>query len=706
MTGERDGQHTSRTIELFFDCESIPEITWRVRRASFVEKLNASYSLQLGLATDAPDAEPMRLLGQSCRLTMRRGASERYVTGIVTELRQGSTQTDAITTNVVVEPALESLRPRINTRIFQDVTVPEILARILGEGLAPLGRTLSMSLERDYERQEHRTQYDESDLDFCHRLIQEEGLLYWFEFDGTAERMILADHHAGYGRIESLDDKLLLFSDYEDGSSEHEYVNELLMRSVQSPSQEHAHLFDWASSSIVVGDDSAEPDETIAIAQTSGASVAEGLSTVMGMSIARSFELFGHPQPDLDGNYLVLHVEHGFDEGGSRYQNRFRCIPAGVPFRPRLSRAKPKIHSVQLARVVGPEGESIHVDALARVQVRFEWDLHGRGDDLRSSWVRVAQPWAGAGAGTLFLPRVGSEVIVSFINGDPDRPLITGAVYGADNPPPLTLPEERTKTTIRSLSMPGAERSSEISFDDRVGGEQLAIHAGHDLNQTVEHNSMSLVYGNRNSQVQGDQSETIGGDRSLSVRGWRSVTVGSSNRLVIGGSQRVAIGGSEDVDGVTGAALDVSGDYRLDASGLVEIRAPAGIKLSSGDAAILIVDGKITLTSGQGASLTLDAEALLGSLQGGDLRVNGAILARSSQGSQIRLDADAALQGASEVRVTAPRAKVEGSATAEMTGGVGSVKADPGGVTVAGPKGSVKVDPGGLNVSGSKVSIR
>ncbi len=579
--------------ELSFQCDAAGGVNWIVQSATLIEKISDPYLLSVRLRTPDTDAEPSQMLGQSCTLTIVRGSSLRQVTGIISEIQEGSTYSETVTATLTVEPALEALRHRANTRIYQEMTVPDILELVLNEGLSEYQRSVELRLSRTYPTCEYRTQYNESDLAFCHRLMQEEGIFYWFEFEGSEEKLVLADNAGEYGQIESIHDSLLLFSQQEGGAGGQEYVYELHALSQVLPTKVVTRHFDWTHPSVPIegdsstsdsgggGDDrpngaridpereiyqhdhyalthheydgetygSNDVDDQVSLRrelQASEAFLASGRSTVFGMTVGAVFEMLGHPQSDLDGRYLVLSVTHRFDAQGVNYENQFQCIPEGVPYRPKRTAPKPRVNSVQTATVVGPSGEEIHTDNHGRIKVQFHWDREGANDEHSSCWIRVMQPWAGAGWGFLFIPRIGMEVIVNFINGDPDLPMVMGSVYNGENPPPYTLPDEKTKSTIKTNSSLGGGGFNELRFEDKAGEEEIYTHAQKDYNEVVEHDHTTTVHHDQTNTVDNDQTQEIGQNQTEHVGASQTMTVDAARTVHVKGHFKETVDQGEE----------------------------------------------------------------------------------------------------------------------------------------------------------------
>ena len=626
-----DTQH----VQLLFECDATSDTTWFVGNARFNEGLNRPYTLELQLSTTNEKAEPINLLGQSCSLTMTRGTQSRLVTGMISEVEEGSTHPTRIATNIVVEPAFQALRHRVDTRIFQNETVPQILEKVIGKALEPYNRKVELKVSRTYAACEYRTQYDETDLDFCHRLMEEEGIFYFFDFSGTTEKLVLADDKSNYGEIKSIHEntlsKVLLHTPAGGGVGGHEYVGDLHLFSQLRPTKVAMKFFDWTHSTAPQEGDSSsgekaedfplgsrlEParetyehdDRAITFSeydegkrayekndvkdqtkirrqsQAFDGAVADGSSSVFLMTVGAIFELINHPWPDLNGKFLVISCTHTYVGGeGSHhgYENEFRCIPEAVTFRPKRRTPKPRIESIETATVVGGSGEEITTDKHGRIKVQFHWDRKGENNDGSSCFMRVLQPWAGQGWGHVFIPRHKMEVEVVFINGDPDKPLVLGAVYNDQNTPPYTLPDEKTKSTIKTSSSLGGKdtKYNELRFEDKAGSEQIFTRAQKDYdevilnchttsvgaNQTnkVHRNQKQVIDVDQTEQVVGKQTMTVegeGGNRKVYVKGAFTETIGKGHKRKVTGGVKETITGGETRT-VHGAVTETIGTTR------------------------------------------------------------------------------------------------------------------------------------------------
>jgi type VI secretion system secreted protein VgrG len=368
------------------------------------------------------------------------------------------------------------------------------------------------------------------------------------------------------------------------------------------------------------------------------------------------------------------------------YRNSFKCIPSTVPYRPPEVENPPKIRGIHLATVVGPDSDNVETDIHGRVRIRFHWDRDSKlSFSERMCWARVLQPWAGAGFGTVFIPRIGMEVIVQFVDGDIDRPIVMGAAYNNYNSPPILLPKKKTQSTIKTRSVPAKKDLNgynQLTFEDASGNEEIYIHAQKNMREEVLHDHSVTVRNDETLNINGNQTQTIGKDQTETVTGQQTLTVNKNRTVTIKGSQSVNISGEGAAEGVSGSKLNITGDYKIDASKTIEEQAPNHIKLTCGGSSIEIKPGQITIKAGDGAEITLDANALMKS---------------ANEASKVELMGnDALLKGNATAKVDGP--------TATLAGGDGNVEAGPTGLKASGNM----VDVAGTtlaNICASQVKI-
>lgn len=745
-----------------FTSQGDPQAAWRVVRVQVREELSSLYSCTLELATDELFTDPDLMLGAACEFVMERGPLARRLCGIVHRVEHMGIQAGHLLSRVQIAPALWALSQRADSRIFQEQTVPQILRKVLSEGLEPFNRCCRLKLQREYPRREYCVQYQESDLDFILRLMEEEGIAFYFDHTGSREELILVDTNESFPPCETLDGGAIPIAGPEAGTHVVETVRTFDWSHELQPTSVVVRDFDWTRpsfnltkqarskdgrgqereqylypASLTIGD----YDKSINRYTKEDGSIQAGLrrqaykarerrglgrSNVIGFTPGLTYELLGHGRPGLDQRYLLTSVEHlgeapeelpgdelvSRSSTAERYANRFECIPLAVPFRPERRRPRPRLLGAQTAKVVGPSGEEIWTDAHGRIKVQFHWDREGRSDERSSCWVRVAQLWGGTAWGCVFLPRIGMEVIVEFLEGDPDRPLVIGCVYNGQNPPPYALPEHKTRSTIKTSSTPGGSGSNELRFEDAAGQEEVFLHAQKDLNEVVKHdhsttvhanqtitvhaNQATTVHASQTNTVDGNQSESIGGEQSLKVVGNRSKQVERSETVSINQDRTVQIVGCE--------TTTIQGQRTEAVGGLEQLKLDGGREVTVKENDKLTVEGQreTQITSTDSLSVADKYEIKANSTQlvfdSGkvDLTANSHITISSA--------ATVSIHAANELTLTCGSAllKLEPDGTVTVQGV--SLKLTGEKIEQSVPGSGVTLEPTGVSVSGNKIT--
>ncbi|NVB40142.1 type VI secretion system tip protein VgrG [Pseudenhygromyxa sp. WMMC2535] len=593
------------------------EVEWVVTGLQLTERFNQPYSLRVEMRTSDLAAEPARLVGSSVSVSLERGAQTREISGIVERVEDGGRDGEQhLLTTLFVVPALQALRYRRNTRIFSDISIKDVLVAVLEEALGGYGRGVDVGhLRGDYPAQEYTVQYRETDLDFVHRLMEEHGVSYRFEQGEGVETVVLFDEESAHTKLVSLDSQegMLAMVQQDGGSDETEDMRRFTRVSQLRSTVARTTVFDWGAPAVT---EDFENDEAPAGELPSGAATGPeredydhelaaklgfrsagldpaavqkqamlqrslhlrdavlfaGESTAINMRPGARFELVDHSQGDLNGEYVVVRVEHGagdlvLGKGGElAYCNLLECVPAGVRWVPERMTLRPRIFGVQTATVVGPGGEEIHTDDAGRVMVQFHWDRRKQYDERSSCYVRVVQPWAGDGWGFMFLPRVGMEVAVTFVDGDPDRPIITGALYNGANSPPYAE-ADKTKSTIKSNSSPGGGGFNELRFDDAVGLEEIYVHAQKDMREEVLNDLRVKVGNNHHGEVVGDQALKVHGNQDEIVTKSQSLAVGGHRKMIVDQGYEHVVNNGEKVTISGGASETVYGDREFEVHG-------------------------------------------------------------------------------------------------------------------------------------------
>ena len=476
-----------------------------------------------------------------------------------------------------IVPWLWFLTRTADCQIYQQKTIPEIIKKVFQDhGFQDFqDRTQS-----SYPQREYVVQYRETDFNFVSRLMEEAGIFYFFEHDQNTHKLILADkpqvhkncpvqHKVrfnftpggtflkedlveSWGAEQELRPGKYALTDYN-----FQTPNTSLMANVQTVAQIGGNtkyeIYDYPG----IHASKSQGDTVTKLRMEEEEAVHHlitGSSNCRSFASGYKFHLEEHPRKDQNGDYLLTEVTHsasvgdsysGSGNGGSEtYTNHFTCIPATVPFRPQRLTPKPVVQGLQTAVVVGPAGEEIYPDKYGRVKVQFHWDRLGKKDENSSCWVRVSQPWAGKNWGAINIPRVGQEVIVDFLEGDPDRPIITGRVYNDDQMPPYPLPDHKTRSTFmsRSTKTGGSANYNELRFEDKKGSEQIFLNAENDMDHRVEHDSREYVGNDRSLVVKNDQKEKVEGEQHLQIVKDRNEKVGGDASLEVTGNQNDKVG--------------------------------------------------------------------------------------------------------------------------------------------------------------------
>lgn len=480
------------------------------------------FSFQAQVRSVDENFEPRQLIAKQVTVNLRlREGEYRSFNGYVESLSAGyAASRGQRHYRLSIVPWLWFLGRTSDCRIFQNKAVPDILETIFGE----LGyKDYDFSrLTKSCPPREYCVQYRETDLNFVLRLLQEEGLYFYFRHEAKRHVLVVGYQTAGYS---TGTEPVLPFST---GSSDTNHVVEwqrryayqasawarqdynfetnrtsLLERTpTMSNYQQHPdhEYFDYPG---LHDDKGGGADQTKLAMQAEEVEreMISGAGSCRSMMPGGRFTLSGHPVDAENGSYVVLSVTHqatgsSYETGshsGMGYQNSFTCIPSKTPFVPRRMVPRPVISGLQTAVVVGPQGAEIHTNAGAQVKVQFHWDRRGASNEHSSCWIRVAQSWAGASFGSQVIPRVGMEVAVGFLEGNPDRPMVMGLVPNAETKTHLGLPGQMTQTSLRSRSSPGGGGYNELTMEDKTGGEEVFLKAQKDFSSLVANNSFVQV---------------------------------------------------------------------------------------------------------------------------------------------------------------------------------------------------------------------
>ncbi|EMV8789772.1 type VI secretion system tip protein VgrG [Escherichia coli] len=574
---------------------------------------------------------------------------QRFLHGVVTRIqceRDANDQTQCI---FQLEPTLALLQSGRSTRIWQDITVPDLVCKLLGDRNI---NEVETQLRNSYQKREYCIQYRESDFDFISRLLEDEGIYYFFRHHQGHHQMVLVDHADGHlsadagtliwhpqgqrftpGTLDNWSMHSTVFpgevtlSGY--NMQQAEAIVDSINSVVKTPDISKLSFTDISP----LGERSSLSDKAKNLMESfeANASLYSATVNTHWLSCGEVFHLSDHPTDN--GSYRIqsLHLEasNNFETGTGDYHCDIQSLRHSVKWRPAYDHIPPEIAGVLIAKVVGPASEEIHTDEFGRIKIQFPWDTENKNDDTSSCWVRVSQPWTGNKFGFQFIPRVGSEVLVSFIQGNPDFPLVTGSVYNGQNKLPCPLPGEKTESGLftRSTSKGGQDEGHRLSFNDKKGEEKLTISAQKDLLLTVKNDVAS--------EVMREMKSKIGADR------YTEIIKGNDELILKQGSQYLTLSRGDIEQKITGNVTTKlnNGNYSLMATGgsgkiktdkTCVIESTQSIELKVGTNKIVISPTGITLSGTMikiNGSGTAELKGAMTTIQGtGMTQIKGGII--------------------------------------------------------------------------------
>jgi type VI secretion system secreted protein VgrG len=514
------------------------------------------------------------------------GDQPRFFHGLVAECSQNGRLGRYARYSARVVPWLWLLTRTSDCRIFQQKSIPDIIKFVFREhGTSDFEDSLS----GNYTPRDYCVQYMETDFNFVSRLMEEEGIYYFFRHEQDKDTLVLCDSASAHSTTPNYE-SVPFYPPSEQVVREQDCITEwVLSHSMQSGKLTHTdfdftkprtsllaqtanpgsypksdeELFEYPGRYLTVSDGSRYSQRRLESIQHQHERV-RGSGNVRGLAVGALFTLEGYPREDQNQEYLVVSAVHhlsgldyesGVSDAAAEVTVQFEAIPSQQPYRSPLTTRKSRVAGPQTAIVVGKAGEEIWTDQYGRVTVQFHWDRYGKRDENSSCWVRVSQLWAGMAWGGMHIPRIGQEVIVSFLEGDPDRPIITGRVYNAAQMPPYDLPANQTQSGIKSRSSKGGSPANfnEFRFEDKMGSEMVTLHAEKDQEISVEHDETHSVGNDRTKTVGHDETttvtnnrtETVGNNEQISIGVNRTETVGSNETITIGANRSITVGASE-----------------------------------------------------------------------------------------------------------------------------------------------------------------
>jgi type VI secretion system secreted protein VgrG len=610
--------------------------------------------------------------------------SKRHFNGVVTRFCSTGGNGRLCTYEATLHPWLWLLTRASDCRIFQEKSVTEIVKDVCAN--AAYGGLVDIddaALTGTYAPLSYCVQYRESDFNFVCRLLEGAGIYFYFRHDASRHTLVLADSYGAHAKVggyetvrfcgedgRSIVDDEGVFSwsaageivssgytldDYDFEKSASSTSGGLLVKASIAAgfSQAAYEHFDYPGLYNASG-----TGTELARARMESlhgrCEQIEAATNARGLHAGALFSLGEHPREDQNREFLVTSAEYritGDDYGssgssqGMSFEALVRAVGNEHSYRPLPAVAKPVVQGPQTAMVVGKAGEEIWTDQYGRVKVQFHWDRVGTDDENSSCWVRVAQGWAGKAWGAMFVPRIGMEVVVSFLEGDPDRPLVTGCVYNSDSMPPYALPGEQTKSTIKTNVTKGGGGFNEIRFEDKKDAEEIFVQAEKDYNRVVKNNDTLKVgfekadkgdqtigiKNDRSVDVGHDQKTTIGNDQTITVKHDQATTVTNDQKLNVDNNQTVAIKVDQKLDVGGNQTVSVTGDQKVTVSKTIVIEATQSIELKVGASSVKIEPAKITIKSVEvavkaDANAAVEAGAMMKLKSGAVMTVEGALV--------------------------------------------------------------------------------
>jgi type VI secretion system secreted protein VgrG len=617
------------------------------------EELGRLFEYQIELVSPKGDINIDQILGKNVTVKLELpNDKKRFFNGYVTRFAQMGMLGRYHLYHATVRPWLWFLTRTADCRIFQDKDVPQIVKEVL-ESYSGL-HDFKLDLMGQYAKREYCVQYRETDFNFVSRLMEEEGIYYYFKHTDGHHTMTIADStsaHAAFpdyaqlpyvpvGKGARLDQEYVshwdfarevqsggyALTDYDfEKPSTSLFVNRQVARAHE---QAKGKFFDYPGGYVKTADGEQYARTRLEELQWQW-ELARAETNARGVAVGALLKLDKHPRADQNREHLIVSADYemsyteyeAMETKGATYHCSFTALHSKEPFRPQRTTPEPIVQGPQTALVVGPKGDEIYTDKYGRVKVQFYWDRYGKSDENSSCWIRVSHPWAGKNWGMVAIPRIGQEVVVDFLEGDPDRPIISGRVYNAEQMPPYDLPANKTQTGAKSRSSSGGNTANfnEIRFEDKKDAEQLFIHAeknqdievendethwvGHDRTKTIDNdetvhikhdrtetvgNNENITIGvNRTESVGANEDITIGANRTEKVVANEDTTIGANRTEMVGANESVTIGANQNIkigvnkNEAVGVALTqtVGGAWNMTAGGPVLIKAPAGLTI-------------------------------------------------------------------------------------------------------------------------------
>lgn len=645
------------------------------------EAISRPYVFQIELVSQHSRFDINSLLSKPAYLALTPDG-EQGIHGVIHAVRRGALSEHTAQYSVTLGPTVAHLAKRTNQRIFQHLSVQQIIAQLLEEvGILEQTHHEFRIGPNPLPEREYCVQYDETDLHFIQRLCEEEGIHYHFEHSSDGHLLVFGNGQAAFPVLE----QSIRYSQHSGFVADEPVVKSFDVNLASRTKQAMWRDYNFKTVKIPAGtangalsekagpaqepemefydypglfEDEGRAKQLAQIAierQRTDHLIAEGYGDLPDLCSGHFFTLHEHPLEDSETLWLLNAVHHQgrqpqvleafgdsrsadmakavvFDSGlafpdedfHQGYRNVFLATPEDVVWRPPLKHPKPKVLGSQTAKVTGPAGEEIYCDEYGRVKVQFHWDREGQYDEHSSCWIRVASNWAHAGYGAVVIPRIGMEVLITFLEGDPDRPVITGCLHNGSNTLPYALPADKTRSVFKTNSSPGGNGSNEIRIEDKAGHEEIYLHAQKDQNIVVENNETLTVGVDRVETIGNDSHHTVGNDVFYRVEQNQQESYGKDHIHTVGNIHK---------DNIHADHLEIIGrNYEGEIAGKMKLDVGATITTHAGQVHSLMAGTKFEI-AGPGGKITIDSSGI--TLEAPKINLKGSVSMGGSGSAQV-----------------------------------------------------------------------
>lgn len=610
---------------------------FRLRELWGEERLSGLFRFELELESDDDAVDFTKVVGKPASVSVGfPEGGKRHFHGLITRLRQGASDPGVTRYVAELRPWLWMLTQTSDCAIYQEMKTPDIIEKVFKD----LGyNDFKLTLKATYQPRDYCVQYRETAFEFVSRLMEEDGIHYFFEHTDKKHTLVMADEASAAKDCPELAKLRFRGTSTEDNDIDVVWACDLEKNVTTGTYSLEDYSFETPATDLETkagtgklarydypGRFTKKADGT-ALAKVRLGALEGAADLLSGSSFSPSlcpgfkFTLADHPRKDVNKAWILRSVEHQLTQ--TLYRNSFVSLPSDVTFRPPMTTPRPVIAGTQTAKVVGKSGEEIWTDKFGRIKVLFHWDRLGKGDEKSSCWIRVTHGWAGKKWGSFFLPRIGQEVVVSFLDGDPDRPLVTGAVYNAEQTVPYALPANQTQSTVKSNSSKGGAGFNEIRFEDKKDSEELYIHAQKDMLTEVLNDSTTTITKNRTVTVtEGDETHTVtAGKRTLDIKDDELHTSQAKFDHIVKGDYTLKVTGN----------LTITADGDISFESKKSVKSKAGTTLDAEAGTALTNKAGTALTNKAGTALTNESGTALENKAGTSL-TNKATIGLTNEG--------------------------------------------------------------------------